>query len=908
VAISADGHTAIVGGDVDRGGFAAAWIWVRGVGEWTQQGPKLLGSDAVGLAERGSSVSISADGKTAALGWVGDGYRAGAVWVWRRIGDTWVQDGPKLSGTGGHWVGLSSQGASVSLSSDGSTLAVGGPSDAWNTGAVWIWTRNSTGWIQQGPKLVGTGGEGESLLGTSVALSADGNTLVAGGPGDAKYLGAAWVWARSDGVWAQQGVKLTVSGYYGPARLGQSVSFSADGNTVLVGAPSHQPSGTGFIWKRSGDVWIEQARLVGSGVSGFSPEQGTSVALSGDGNTALLGAPNDHSSAEGAAWVFTRSGNTWAQQGPKLVGSDATYARQGEAVALSADGNTALIGGPWDDRPVGAVWVWARNGSTWAQQGPKLVGTGATSQVYQGSAVSISADGNTALVGGPGDGGRRGAVWAWTRLAGIWTQHGSKLVGAGAIESVCCTSVTQGWSVSVNADGTAAIVGGPGDDDGVGAAWVWTRATRGWAQQAKLVGAAAVGRSSQGVSVSLSADGNTAIVGGRFDASGVGAAWVWTRGARGWAQQEKLVGTDAVGTANQGGSVSLSADGNTALVGGRGDAQGIGAAWVWTRGGNSWSQQGPKLVGTAAIGAAQQGVSVSLSADGNTAVIAGDRDDSGRGAVWVWTRSQGVWTQQAKLVGSGAGLAPAPGRLSLSADGNTLIVGQPRDNSYAGAAWVWKRVAGGWIQQSAKLVGSGAVGQASQGWSVSLSGDGTMALIGGPQDDWSSGAAWVFALGRTLYLPTLGWRFPVARVDPASSRGVVAPISTPSLPTGTRPDEGVSWRAVASTTSTFAHDWPASIDLRQAVAASLRFSSSLSTRASWAEVQARTETGAWRTLAVLTPMSAAGAMTLDLRSFLGQVVGVRFVFHALAPTDGAEPDTWLVSNVRADVTVAAPLH
>jgi hypothetical protein len=107
MAISADGNTAIVGGAFDRGGHAAAWIWVRGSGGWTQQGPKLVATDAAGGPERGSSVSISGNGRMAALGWVGDGYGAGAVWIWKWNAGTWVQDGPKLTGSGG--VGLSSQ-------------------------------------------------------------------------------------------------------------------------------------------------------------------------------------------------------------------------------------------------------------------------------------------------------------------------------------------------------------------------------------------------------------------------------------------------------------------------------------------------------------------------------------------------------------------------------------------------------------------------------------------------------------------------------------------------------------------------------------------------------------------------------------------------------------------------------
>ena len=102
-----------------------------------------------------------------------------------------------------------------------------------------------------------------------------------------------------------------------------------------------------------------------------------------------------------------------------------------------------------------------------------------------------------------------------------------------------------------------------------------------------------------------------------------------------------------------------------------------GAAWVWTRSGGVWTQQGPKLVGSGAVGSAAQGSSVSLSADGNTAIVGGLRRRRGAGAAWVWTRSGGVWTQQGtKLVGSGAVGTPSKGySVSLSADGNTAMVG-----------------------------------------------------------------------------------------------------------------------------------------------------------------------------------------------------------------------------------------
>lgn len=109
-------------------------------------------------------------------------------------------------------------------------------------------------------------------------------------------------------------------------------------------------------------------------------------------------------------------------------------------------------------------------------------------------------------------------------------------------------------------------------------------------------------------------------------------------------QGSKLVGTDAVGGANQGHSVALSTDGDTAIVGGSNDKSNTGAAWVYTRSGNVWTQQGSKLVGTGAVGiGAAQGYSVALSADGSTAIVGGPDDNykypSAAGAAWVYTRS-----------------------------------------------------------------------------------------------------------------------------------------------------------------------------------------------------------------------------------------------------------------------------
>jgi Calx-beta domain len=400
--------------------------------------------------------------------------------------------------------------------------------------------------LQQGPKLVATSAIGNAQQGRSVSLSADGNTAIIGGDTDNNGAGAAWVWTRSGGTWTQ-GTKLVgsdaVVSTFGSGQ-GRAVAISADGNTAMVGG--WNDTGT-WVFTRSGNVWTQQGpKLVPSGVPFFGfAGQGSSVALSADGNTAIIGGPlnNAFSHGDSGAWVWTRSGGVWTQQGPILVGSGSVGdARQGSSVSISADGNTAIVGGDADNNYVGAAWFWTRSGGVWTQQGPKRVGSGAVGgtnggngTVLQGSSVSLSADGNTALVGGQADGvlpsNNTGAVWVWTRSGGVWTQQGTKLVGPGGVSA----ATVQGFSVSLSADGNMALVGGVGGFSQTSSALVWTRSGGVWTHKGtKLVGSGAVGSGNgqqPAVSVSLSADGNTAIVGGFGDNRGAGATWFFTASA-----------------------------------------------------------------------------------------------------------------------------------------------------------------------------------------------------------------------------------------------------------------------------------------------------------------------------------------------------------------------------------------
>ncbi|MFN5365485.1 MAG: T9SS type A sorting domain-containing protein [Bacteroidota bacterium] len=430
---------------------------------------------------------------------------------------------------------------------------------------------------------------------------------------------------------------------------------AATGSVSVTNIASTATAPSSFTVNTSLYPYFQQgAKLTNSGTNAI---QGSYVSVSADGNTAIIGAPGDDGN-KGAAWIYTRSGSSWTQQA-KLVGTGAAgAAKQGTGVAISANGNTAVVGGPADNSNAGAVWVFTRTGTTWTQQGGKLVGTGASGAAQQGINVAVSGDGNTIASGGFADRDYTGAAWTFARYGSGWSQLGDKITG-----NDNTGSARQGASLSLSANGSRLLMGGYQDNNRQGAVWTFDLNDCDWVQQGpKLVGTGGTSQAWQGYSVSLSADGKTAVVGGNSDNNLAGAAWVFTdggsgnRGVRGfggggsiWTQQARLVGTQAAGLAKQGNSVSLSADGNVITVGGSADDSNKGAVWVYRKNGSNWTQQGAKIKGNNAVGSAKQGSSVSLSANGTTAIIGGPTDNTNKGAFWVYVPATTIPSMQQVL-------------------------------------------------------------------------------------------------------------------------------------------------------------------------------------------------------------------------------------------------------------------
>ncbi|WP_447641710.1 MULTISPECIES: beta strand repeat-containing protein [Chitinophagaceae] len=395
------------------------------------------------------------------------------------------------------------QGSGVTLSADGNTMAVVGPIDNSNQGAIWVFVRNTTTntWSQQA-KLTGVlSNNPVQGLGTegALALSADGNTLAAGdywdgSSGGSNNNGAVWVFTRSGTAWNQQ---TKLAGNVGDA-MGKCISLSADGNTMAVGANNYSSSspasthcGAVFVYARSGSTWsttstrklINGATATGassySSIPAYYSFFGSSVSLSADGKTLAVGANNDgwngtQGSSIGAVFIYTGSGTTWTQQGGKLVGSgynagSTVGVQQGYSVSLSADGNTLAEGGNIDYYGAGAVWIFSRSGTTWTQVGNKL---SISSASRLGASVSLTADGTVLAAGANSEGsGSYGATAIFRNNSGTWglvntftpSKPGST-PGTGELYA--------GSSVAVSADGSALAIGAPGGLGSNGATFV----------------------------------------------------------------------------------------------------------------------------------------------------------------------------------------------------------------------------------------------------------------------------------------------------------------------------------------------------------------------------------------------------------------------------------------------------
>jgi len=401
--------------------------------------------------EFGIDVALSADGTTLAVGARIESNSTGAVYVFAKNSGSWVKQADitaTAAATGDAF------GTAVSLNADGSLLAVGAPHQG-GTGSVYTFTRIGSAWSQQDTFKADTPGSND-VFGDAVSLSDDGTTLAVGARSEASLttgvgstddgfvaitlVGAAYIFTESGGIWTQQEY-IKAGNADGGDLFGASVSLSSNGDTLVVGAIGEDSNTLGigtvatntvndfgavYVFIRSGTVWAQQEYIKASD-SDVGDQFGNSISLGDDGNTLAVGAvfegsmatgiggddTNNDLGGAGAVYVFTRSGTSWLQQAYVKASNTGRDHLFGKSVSLSADGNVLAVGAVGEQssavgvngdevtgalNSAGASYLYVRNAGVWSQQAYLKASNTGQGDLF-GSSIELSGDGNTLAVG-----------------------------------------------------------------------------------------------------------------------------------------------------------------------------------------------------------------------------------------------------------------------------------------------------------------------------------------------------------------------------------------------------------------------------------------------------------------------------------------------------------------------------
>ncbi len=750
--VAVSGNTIVVGAWLDGSqgeNSGAAHVYVRGEEGWAFQA-MLQADDGAAWNCFGYSVAISGD--TAVIGTL----YAESAYVFVREGGIWRQQA-KLQADDGASRDLF--GSSVAISGD--TVMVGAPEDddlGDVSGSAYVFVRSGSEWTQQA-KLLASNGTAWNGLGASVAISGD--TAVVGASyfrerEDWKYyFGAAYVFVRSGTTWTEE-TELPGRG----ATL-YPASVAVSGGTAVVGAIRDGDSGAVQVFVREGTGWVPQARLIaGDPTYGF----GASVGI--DGDTLIVGAPADTSIFLGSAYLFTRSGVTWAEQA-KLVDTRRIDGALGTSVSLSA--GLAVAGAPGTSGPAdaqGAAYVFHLG--QWANS-PPTADAGADQELEctgaAGISVILDGSGSTDADSTPGtnddivrfewweDFGRptaarlgEGKVLEAILSGGfhvltlqVTDGYGARdtdevlktVIGPCGLTAEDTRLVTGGWG-AVDMDQESILAGNVDDadpGDRSGAAYVFVGSGTSWTRQAKLL--AEGGEPGDELGAALAISGNTAVV-GAYGHGTAGAAYVFVRSGDTWTQQAELL-PDEGEAVNEFGRW-LAIDGDTIAVGATSYDN-----WttphpvhVFVRSGATWTLQA-KLRPEGYTESFGNPVAIS----GNTVVVGAVPE------VRVFVRNGETWTEQAALMVRDDFYWFSGG---IDVSGDTVLVGAARDQErgYAsGAAYVFERSEGVW-GAPVKILASDAKEGDLFGEAVGISGDFLIAGAPGEQGFDTPGWAYVF--------------------------------------------------------------------------------------------------------------------------------------------------------------------
>lgn len=379
----------------------------------------------------------------------------------------------------------------------------------------------------------------------------------------------------------------------------------------------------------------------------------------------------------------------------KLLASDGGNEDNfGQAVAMS--GSTVVVGSPSDtvgsNYSQGSAYVFIRIGASWVPQGQLIAPDGAA---YDAFGASVAVNGDRIVVGAPqadvAGKADQGSAYVFSRIGTVWNLETKLTAGDGL------TNDNYGYKVAV--DGDTVAVAAPNDDvnilDNQGSVYVYTKVLASWSQQVYLTASDGDEHDNFGMAIGL--NGNTMVVGAPNDDLAMwhqGTIYVFTRAGTVWSQQAQLMAVDAAAYDNFGWSVAISGD--TVVAGAPGDDVGYntdqGSAYVFVRSGGMFTQQA-KI--TAYDGGADDQFGSSVAIDGDTLVVGSPDDANGtnydQGSAYICVRSGNMWVAQLKLLVSDGATGDKFG-YSVGASGFSVTVGAPWDsigtNYYQGSAYI----------------------------------------------------------------------------------------------------------------------------------------------------------------------------------------------------------------------------
>ena len=791
-AVAVDGDTVVIGAYGDDSDKGSAYVFTRVSGVWSQQAT-LTADD--GVAGDWFGYSVAVEGDTAVVGAYQDdenGDGSGSAYVFTRESGAW-DDGTKLTATDGD----ENHGFGASVAVDGDTVVVGATGSLSgadvSSGAAYLFTKPDNGWDDDSydgnetAKLTPSDGADTDFFGYTVAVNSD--TVLIGAYGhatDGRYgSGAAYLFTMPDTGWddADETVKLVASDGAAEDYFGSSVAV--DGDVALITATDDDDtgdnSGSAYLFTKDAGTWTETVKLTApDGAAG--DYFGWSVAM--DGNAAVFGASlaDDDAKDSGAAYVldigeWTDIADSHAMTTSYTVTgltNDVKYTFQIRAVnttghSPASDSASATPVQLKPDQPTGLTATAGNTEVTLGWHAPEVSAIKPIDEYQLGQLAlgklsvsdgaendeigySVAVDGGTVIVGAPGDDGSKGSAYVFTKdSSGVWSQQ-TKLTATGA-------GFGDSFGFSVAVDGDTVVIGAYGDDSGKGSAYVFTRVSGVWSQQATLTADDGVADDWFGWSVAV--DGDTAVIGAYGDDSDKGSVYVFTRESGAWDDGAKLTATD--GETNHGFGYSVAVDGDTVVVGAVWASQSLngadvrsGSAYVFTKPDTGWADANETAKLTPSDGADFDHFGRTVAVDSDTIVIGAyghATDDKYRsGAAYLFAMpAAGGWAdanETVKLVASD-GAANDYFGASVAVDGDVaLITAEDDDNGLSsGSAYLFTKDSGTW-SETAKLTAPDGAANDYFGGSVAV--DGSTAVFGAylaDDDATNSGAAYVLDIG-----------------------------------------------------------------------------------------------------------------------------------------------------------------